>query len=141
MRLVKASLVAAIMTLLATGALPARIEAQPSVGQVSFATLLSALDDLRAQTDALNNLLRKSAVAAEGVRLVNVQSLPGDADPQALKTALNRNNVEILALRRVLSDHEVMRSALANNSVAVSQVVAVVVASGGDVVLFYQPRQ
>lgn len=141
MQIRRASLIAAFAVAAAgTVALPERIEAQeaPRAAQVTVGNLIAALNNVNVQItrlEALNDL------TIQDVRLVNVQDVLNDANIQAFNNALNRNNVEILNLRNVLNDNEVIKNALNNNQVpiAVGQVVAIDVLSGGDVIVFYQP--
>ena len=141
MQIRRASLIAAFAAAAAgTVALPERIEAQeaPRAAQVTVGNLIAALNNVNVQItrlEALNDL------TIQDVRLVNVQDVLNDANIQAFNNALNRNNVEILNLRNVLNDNEVIKNALNNNQVpiAVGQVVAIDVLSGGDVIVFYQP--
>ena len=141
MQIRRASLIAAFAVAAAgTVALPERIEAQeaPRAAQVTVGNLIAALNNVNVQItrlEALNDL------TIQDVRLVNVRDVLNDANIQAFNNALNRNNVEILNLRNVLNDNEVIKNALNNNQVpiAVGQVVAIDVLSGGDVIVFYQP--
>lgn len=141
MQIRRASLIAAFAVAAAgTVALPERIEAQeaPRAAQVTVGNLIAALNNVNVQItrlEALNDL------TIQDVRLVNVQDVLNDANIQAFNNALNRNNVEILNLRNVLNDNEVIKNALNNNQVpiAIGQVVAIDVLSGGDVIVFYQP--
>lgn len=141
MQIRRASLIAAFAAAAAgTVALPERIEAQeaPRAAQVTVGNLIAALNNVNVQItrlEALNDL------TIQDVRLVNVRDVLNDANIQAFNNALNRNNVEILNLRNVLNDNEVIKNALNNNQVpiAIGQVVAIDVLSGGDVIVFYQP--
>lgn len=120
--------------------IPAVTLIQPSAiaqdaDQVTVGRLISALNNIAVQ---ITNLEALNDLTVENVQVVDVDNVLNDANVQALNNALNRNNTEILNLRNVLNDNEVIKQALNNNNVAVSDVVAVEVLSGGDIVLFYQ---
>jgi hypothetical protein len=103
--------------------------------QATVGNLISALNNIAVQ---ITNLEALNGLTVEDVQVVNVQDVLNGNNVQALNNALNRNNVEILNLRNVLNNNEVIKNALNNNNVAIGQVVAVDVLSGGDVILFYQ---
>lgn len=107
---------------------------QQDVRQASVGNLISALNNINAQVRALEN------VNVENVRVVTVKDVLNDNNVQAFNNALNRNNVEILNLRNVLNDNEIIKNSLNENNIAIGQVVAVDVLSGGDVVIFYQEQ-
>ena len=107
----------------------------PVTPQVNTGNLITALNNIVVEIGQLNAL---NDLTVENVRVVNVKDVLNGNNVQALNNALNRNNVEILNLRNVLNNNEVIKNALNNNNVAVGQVVAIDVLSGGDVILFYQ---
>lgn len=107
----------------------------PITPQDTVGNLLSALNNIVVEIGQLNAL---NDLTVEKVRVVNVKDVLNGNNVEALNNALNRNNVEILNLRNVLNNNEVIKNALNNNNVAVGQVVAIDVLSGGDVILFYQ---
>lgn len=115
-------------------------------GQVTFGNLIAALNNVSVAINQLNAL---NNVNVSQVRLVNVQNLLNGNNVEALNNALNRNNVEILNLRNVLTNNSCsvvavcnsLNNVLNNNNVAIGQVVALSVLSGGNVILFYQPQQ
>ncbi|MEP0872287.1 hypothetical protein NDA01_20955 [Trichocoleus desertorum AS-A10] len=103
--------------------------------QATVGNLISALNNIAVQItnlEALNNL------TVENVRVVNVEDVLNGNNVEALNNALNRNNVEIDVLRRSLNNNEVIKNVLNNNDVAINDVVAIEVLSGGDVVVFAQ---
>lgn len=107
--------------------------AQPSADQVSFGTLISALNNIAVQVeriDALNDL------TVENVRVVNVQDTLNGNRVRALNNALRDAYID--ALQNFLNDNEIIKDSLNNNDVAISDVVAVSVLSGGEVVVFAQ---
>ncbi|MGB3206790.1 MAG: hypothetical protein WBB28_17530 [Crinalium sp.] len=107
----------------------------PVTPQVNTGNLITALNNIVVEIGQLNAL---NDLTVENVRVVNVTDVLNGNNVEALNNALNRNNVEILNLRDVLNNNEVIKNALNNNKVAVGQVVAIDVLSGGDVILFYQ---
>ncbi|NUO95787.1 MAG: hypothetical protein HOQ17_15185 [Gemmatimonadaceae bacterium] len=101
--------------------------------QATFGNLISALNNISVQINKLNAL---NGLTVSQVRVVNVSDLLNGNNVTALNNALNKNNVQILNLRNVLNNNEVVKNALNNNNVSVSRVVAIDVLSGGDVVVF-----
>lgn len=101
------------------------------VGQATFGNLIAALNNIAVEIDELNAL---NNLTIEDVRVVNVEDLLNGKRVNALNNALNRNNVEILNLRNVLNNNEIIKDAL--NNINVSDVVAIDVLSGGDVIVF-----
>ncbi|MEW5857849.1 MAG: hypothetical protein AB1861_10785 [Cyanobacteriota bacterium] len=104
-------------------------------GQATVGNLIAALNNIAVQ---VNNLQALNDLTVQDVRVVNVEDVLNNNNVNALNNALNRNNVEILNLRDVLNNNEVIKNALNNNNVAVNDVVAIDVLSGGDVVVFAQ---
>lgn len=104
-------------------------------GQVTYGNLIAALNNINVQ---INNLEALNDLTVDRVRVVSADNLLQDGNIQALNNALNRNETEILNLRDVLNDNNIIQEALNNNNVAVNDVVAIDVLSGGDVVVFYQ---
>lgn len=109
------------------------------VGQATFGNLIAALNNIAVEIDELNAL---NGLTVQDVQLVNVEDLLNGNRVNALNNALNRNNVEILNLHNVLNSNDVdinvIRDVLNNSNIAVSDVVAIDVLSGGDVVVFHQ---
>ena len=113
------------------------IGAQTTQGarQVTRGGVISALNNIDAnisRLSALNNL------SVSKVRVVNVSNLFNKNNVSALNNALNKNHTQILNLRNVLNNNEVIKNALNNNNVALDRVVAVNVLSGGGVTVFRQ---
>lgn len=127
-----ATLLVAFVTLFSV---PTDAQAQEQTpGQVNAGNLISALNNISANiqdVQALNDL------TAQDVQVVNVQDVLNDNKVQAFNNALNRNDIS--ALTEFLNNSNILNEALNQNNVAVSDVVAVSVLSGGDVVLYYQP--
>ena len=105
--------------------------------QATVGNLISALNNIAVQ---ITNLEALSDLTLEeiDVRVVNVEDVLNDNNVEAFNNALNRNNVEILNLRNVLNNNEVIKNALNNNDVAINDVVAIEVLSGGNLVVFAQ---
>lgn len=103
--------------------------------QVTVGNLIAALNNIAVQItnlEALNNL------TIEDVRVVNVEDVLNNNNVEAFNNALNRNEVEILTLRNVLNNNEIIKNVLNNNNIVINDVVAIDVLSGGDVVIFTQ---
>ena len=107
------------------------------VGQATFGNLIAALNNIAVEIDQLNAL---NNLNVEDVQVVNVRNLLNGNNVNALNNALNRNNVEILNLRNVLNNNEIVKDVLNDANIDIGQVVAIDVLSGGDVIVFYQPR-
>jgi hypothetical protein len=125
--------VAGILAIGAPVAASAQAPAPQVAGQATFGNLISALNNISAQIGRLNAL---NNLTVSNVRVVNVSDLLNGNNVNALNNALNNNNVQILNLRNVLNNNEVVKNALNSNNVAISRVVAIDVLSGGDVVVF-----
>jgi len=112
--------------------------------QATVGNLISALNNIALQ---ITNLQALNDLTIQDVQVVNVQDVLNENNVEAFNNALNRNNVEILNLRNVLNNNEVIKNvdvikdALNDNNIAIGQVVAVDVLSGGDVIVFYQEKQ
>lgn len=132
-RTLSALFVGALVVLAAAPA----VSAQQNSEQATFGNLVAALNNISAQIDNLEAL---NDLTVEDVRVVSADNLLRGANVEALNNALNRNNVEVLRLRDVLNDNEIIKNALNNNNVAVNDVVAIDVLSGGEVVVFTQPQ-
>ena len=110
--------------------------AQQNVGQVNQGALISALNNIAVQIEdvqALNDL------TIQDVRVVNVENVLNNN--RVLNNALNRNDVDINVLRDFLNDNDIdvavtIGDVLSNNDIAIDDVVAINVLSGGEVVVF-----
>lgn len=109
--------------------------AAQQVRQASVGNLIAALNNIAVE---IENLQALNDLTVRDVRVVNVEDVLNNNNVEAFNNALNRNNVEILNLRNVLNNNEVLKNALNNNDVAIGQVVAIDVLSGGDVIVFAQ---
>ena len=111
------------------------------VGQATVGNLISALNNVAVEIGELNAL---NNLNVSDVRVVDVDDVLNGNNVQAFNNALNRNNVEILNLRNVLTNNSCsvvavcnsLNNVLTNANIAITDVVAVEVLSGGDVVLF-----
>jgi hypothetical protein len=133
MRVVRMLALSAAVTLSLALAAPAA--AQQTSVQRSFGNLIAALNNISVQIEELEAL---NDLTVSDVRVVNVEDVLNGNRVRALNNALNRNDVDIVRLRNVLNDNEIIKNALNNNDVAVSDVVAIEVLSGGDIVLYFQ---
>jgi hypothetical protein len=109
--------------------------AQQNTNQATFDNLIAALNNISVEIkdlSVLNNL------TVSQVKLVNVQDLLNDNNVQAFNNAVNKNNVQIITLRNVLNNNNVIKNVLNNNNVKIGQVVAIDVLSGGNVIVFYK---
>lgn len=104
-------------------------------GQATFGNLIAALNNVNVQ---IRNLEALNDLTVEDVRVVDVDDVLNGNNIEALNNSLNRNNVDVDVLRNALNNNEVIKNSLNNVNVAVNDVVAIDVLSGGDVVVFYQ---
>lgn len=114
-----------------------------TAGQATFGNLIAALNNISVQIDRLNAL---NDLTIGDINVVNVEDVLNGNNVQALNNALNRNDVDITVLRDFLNNSlnnlnvQILNDALNNLNVAVGQVVAIDVLSGGDVNVFFQPQ-
>lgn len=107
--------------------------------QATFGNLIAALNNINLQIDRLNVL---SNLDADQIRVVNVENVLSGNNIQALNNALNNNDVDVL--RDFLNNNDCSVVAVCNslnaarilNNVAIMDVIAINVLSGGDVVIF-----
>lgn len=99
--------------------------------QATFGNLISALNNVAVQVDRVDAL---NDLTVQDVRVVDIARTLNGNNVSALNNALQ--NADIDAVQGVLNDNEVIKDALNANDVAVTDVVAVNVLSGGDVVVF-----
>lgn len=104
--------------------------------QATFGTLIAAINGASAEIEGFQAL---DGLAVEDVQVVNVNDLVGDADAAAFDEALAQNEAEIAEWGNVLNENEVVTGVLTGAEVAVTDVVAVDVLSGGEVVVYYRP--
>jgi len=114
-----------------------RITPSNVAAPANFGNLVSALNNITAQVDHVNAL---NNIDINHVRVVNVNDVLNGNNVQALNNALNRNNVNVLTdnLNNSLNNFSILDQALNNNQTSISDVVAVNVLSGGDIILFHQ---
>lgn len=137
-------LIAVIATITTAWLSPLDATAQVQVGrQATVGNLIAALNNINVEIDELNAL---NDLTVQDVQVVNVENVLNDANIKAFNNALNRNNVEILNLRNVLNNNQcsvvavcdAIKNVLNNNNIAIGDVVAIDVLSGGEVVVFVQ---
>jgi hypothetical protein len=138
---VRLATVLAVALLLLSIAGPALAQTQDNeVRQVTFGNLIAALNNINVE---INNLQALNDLTITDVRVVNVEDVLNDNNVRAFNNALNRNEVDIAVLQNFLNnslnDNVVtIREVLSNNNVAIGEVVAIDVLSGGDVVIYVQ---
>jgi len=114
-----------------------RITPAPVARQANFGNLISALNNVAVQ---LENVQVLSNIG--NLEVVHVQDVLNGNNVQALNNALNRNAVDIALLQNFLNNSvnnnniEVLKNFLNNSNVNISDLVAVNVLSGGDIVVF-----
>ena len=109
-----------------------------NVGQATFGNLIAALNNINVQIAALNNI----DIQNVDVRVVDIDQLNLNVQQNRILTNfLNNNNVQIDVLRgaiiEVLSNNDItLQDFLNNNDVVITDVIAINVLSGGDIVVF-----
>jgi ketopantoate reductase len=104
--------------------------------QVTRGNVIAALNNIDAQISKLNTL---NNLKLTDIRVVNVQNLFNKNNISALNNALNKNHTEILNLRNVLNNNDVIKNVLNNSNIALDRVVAInVLSGGGGVTVFRQ---
>lgn len=105
--------------------------------QINTGSLVSALNNVNIEIDnVLNNL------TITDVQVVNVEDSVNNN--RVLNNVLNNNQTDIAILQDFLNNSvnnnnvEIVKNALNENNVAISDVVAIDVLSGGEVVIFVQ---
>jgi hypothetical protein len=117
-------------------AAPAVAQTQSNqVAQINQGGLVSALNNVNAE---INNIEALNDLTVSDVRVVNVEDVLNNSN--VLNNVLR--NADIDALQNFLNSNDVraniIRDVLNQSNVAVSDVVAVDVLSGGDVVVYVQ---
>ena len=104
-------------------------------GQATVGNLIAALNNISVEIGELNAL---NNIDISDVRVVDVDNVLNDNNVAAFNNALNRNNVEILNLRNNTILQNVLNNwNVANNpDIVITDVVAIDVLSGGDLVIF-----
>ena len=131
----------AVLTVVLAAALVVAPTASPKQEnrQATFGNLIAALNNINVQIDRLNVL---SNLDAEEIRLVNVENVLSGNNIRALNNALNNNDVDVL--RDFLNDNECsvvavcdsLNNVLNDADIAITDVIAINVLSGGDVIVF-----
>ena len=112
-----------------------------NVGQATVGNLIAALNNIAVEIGELNAL---NNLSIADVRVVDIDDVLNNNNVQAFNNALNRNNVQVLNLRNVLTNNSCsvvavcnsLNNVLQNADIAITDVVAINVLSGGDVVVF-----
>ena len=134
----RTSIATAMATLvLGVGASSAAAAPNQAAGQVNQGNLISALNNVAVQigdVTALNDL------TIQDVRVVNVEDVLNNS--KVLNNVLRDANVQVLQdfLNNSLNDNnvEIITDSLNNNDILISDVVAINVLSGGDLIVFAQ---
>lgn len=121
----------AVAALLLVGVFATPSQAQTN-RQGTFGGLINALNNINVQ---LENIDIIDDITIGDVTVVDASNLLQGARIRALNNALNNNNVEILNLRNVLNDNEVIKNALNDLDININDVIAIDVLSG-ELVLF-----
>ncbi len=107
--------------------------AQPTqannTAQINQGNLISALNNVNAE---INNVEALNDLTVNDVQVVNVEDVLNNSN--VLNNVLR--NADIDALQNFLNNNDVIKDALNDNNVVVSDVVAVDVLSDGTVVIF-----
>lgn len=107
--------------------------ARNNAGQATFGNLIAALNNIAVQINALNNV----DVRNIDITLVDIDDVTVNVrQVDILNNVLNNNNVEILNLQNVLSNNTFLNNFLNNANILITDVVAIDVLSGGDLVIF-----
>lgn len=126
----KSRLLAPLVCAAALAVAPAaQAEPNQAAAGINQGNLVSALNNIAVQLDRIEAL---NDLTVQDVRVVNVEDVLRNA--RVLNNALRDANVQIV--QDSLNDNEVIKQALNQNDVAITDVVAVNVLSGGDVVVF-----
>jgi hypothetical protein len=99
--------------------------------QANFGNVISALNNVSAQVQNVNALNNVNVVDA-----IDVNNVLSGNNVHALNNALNRNDVDINVLRDAINNNDVLVEALEDANIAITDVIAIEVLSGGDVVVF-----
>jgi hypothetical protein len=131
----------AVLTVVLAAALVVAPTASPKQEsrQATFGNLIAALNNINVQIDRINVL---SNITADEIRLVNVENVLSGNNIQALNNALNNNDVDVL--RDFLNNNECSVVAVCNSlnnvlndaDILITDVIAINVLSGGDVIIF-----
>ena len=103
--------------------------------QATFGNLIAALNNVNVE---INNLEALNNLTIQDVRVVNVEDVLNGNNVNAL----NNNDVDVAILQDFLNNSlnnnnvEILNDALNNNNVVITDVVAIDVLSGGDIVVF-----
>ena len=132
-----AGVTAGAMMLSLTGPAFAAPTQANQTGQATFGNLIAALNNVNVE---INNLEALNNLTIQDVRVVNVENVLNGNNVNAL----NNNDVDVAILQDFLNNNlnnnnvEILNNALNNNNVAITDVVAIDVLSGGDIVVFVQ---
>ena len=109
--------------------------------QVTQGNLIAALNNINVQIDRINAL---NNLTIQDVQVINVEDVLNNSNvlTNFLNNSLNNNTILTNFLNNpqcsVVAVCNVLNQSLNNNNVLISELIAVNVLSGGDVILFYQ---
>lgn len=131
MKLHRISIAAFVLALVGLMAIPTSAQAQQQQGQANFGNLIAALNNVNAQVQALQD------AEIQDVQVVNVGDIEENLNDNQVETLNNAfQNADIDALTNAIQENETLNNSLNQNNVQISDVVAVDVLSGGDVVVY-----
>ena len=116
---------------LAIGVTNSPAEAKQKTNQISFGNLISALNNVSVILDNVDII---DDVTVGDITVVDARNLLQGARINALNNALNNNNVEILNLRDVLNDNEIIKDVLNDADIDIDDVIGVDVLNGRFVI-------
>lgn len=129
MKLHRISIAALVLALVGLMAVPNSAQAQQQGGQANFGNLIAALNNVNAQVQALQDAeINENEVQVVYLRDLNIE----DNQVETLNNAFQ--NAEIDVLRDAIEGNNTLNNSL--NNIQISDVVAVDVLSGGEVVVY-----
>ena len=112
---------------------PTAPQFQQNAAQAVFGNLIAALNNITAQIIALNNIDIED-VEITVVDIGNIDLTVRQVD--ILNNVLNNNEVDIAILQDALNDNTFLNNLLNNANILITDVVAIDVLSGGDLIIF-----
>lgn len=135
MKLHRISIAALFLALFGLMAVPNSAQAQQQEGQANFGNLIAALNNVNAQVRALED------AEIQDVQVVNIEDIYNNLNDNQVQTLNNAfRDADIDVLTNAIQDNETLNNSLNQNNVQISDVVAVNVLSGGDVVVYTDPN-
>lgn len=133
MKLHRISIAALVLALVGLFAVPNSAQAQQQQGQANFGNLVAALNNVNAQVQAL----QEAEINENNVHIVDIEEIYNNLNENQVETLNNAfRDADVDVLTNAVQDNETLNNSLNDNNVQASDVVAVDVASGGDVVVY-----